>query len=91
MNQNAQPHTSGWVNFTYASFFGAIAMLGAGIVFLPVDWWTKGFLSMAAVMLIQSSITMTKTVRDMHEASKLVNRIDESRTEQLLMTVGGKG
>lgn len=89
MNQNVQPHTAGWVNFTFASFFSSIAMLAAGIVFLPVDWWTKGFLAMAAVMLIQSSITMTKTVRDMHEASKLVNRIDEARTEQLLMSVNG--
>lgn len=90
MNQNnVQPHTAGWVTFTYVSFASAVGMLSTGILFLPTDWWTKGFLAMAAVMLIQSSITMTKTMRDMHEASKLVNRIEDARTEQLLMSVNG--
>jgi hypothetical protein len=31
---------------------------------------------------------MTKTQRDIHEASKLVNRIEDARTERLLMEVG---
>jgi hypothetical protein len=31
---------------------------------------------------------MTKTVRDMHEAAKLVNRIEDARTERLLMDAG---
>ncbi|KUL92921.1 YiaAB two helix domain-containing protein [Bosea sp. WAO] len=88
MNQNAQPHSGAWVTFTYASFLGAAAMVGAGILFLPLDWWAKGYLAMGVVMLVQSCITMTKTVRDMHEASKLVNRIEDARTERLLMDVG---
>ena len=88
MNQNVQPHSGAWVSFTYASFFAAAAMVGAGILFLPLDWWAKGYLAMGCVMLVQSCITMTKTVRDMHEASKLVNRIEDARTERLLMDVG---
>ena len=88
MNTNPQPHSTAWVNFTYASFFGALGMMAAGIMFLPLDWWAKGYLAMGMIMTVQACITMTKTVRDMHEASKLVNRIEDARTERLLMEVG---
>ena len=88
MNQNVQPHSASWVSFTYASFIGSVAMLATGILFLPLDWWAKGYLGMGMIMLVQSCMTMTKTVRDMHEASKLVNRIEDARTERLLMAVG---
>jgi hypothetical protein len=38
-------------------------------------------------MLTQSCITMTKTMRDMHEGDKLVNRIEDAKAERLLMEV----
>ncbi len=88
MNPNIQPHSSSWVSFTYASFIGSFCMVGAGILFLPLDWWAKGYLAMGMAMLVQSCMTMTKTVRDMHEASKLINRVEDARTERLLMAVG---
>lgn len=90
MSQTSQPHSGAWVTFTYASFVAAAAMVGAGIMFLPLDWWAKGYLAMGVLMLVQTSVTMTKTVRDMHEAAKLVNRIEDARTERLLMDTGGK-
>jgi len=88
MNQNVQPHSGAWVSFTYASFFAAAVMVGSGIMFLPLDWWAKGYLAMGCVMLVQSCITMTKTVRDVHEAARLVNRIEDARTERLLIDAG---
>ncbi len=88
MPQNHPPHTSGWVSFTYASFICSLAMVGVGILFMPLDWWAKGYLAMGTVMLVQASITMTKTVRDVHEASKFVNRIEDARAERLLMAAG---
>lgn len=88
MNQNSQPHSSAWVSFTYASFFAAACLVVTGILFLPLDWWAKGYLGMGVAMLVQSCITMTKTVRDNHEASRLVNRIEDARTERLLMETG---
>jgi hypothetical protein len=88
MNQNALPHSSAWVSFTFASFALAIFMVGAGIFFLPVDLWSKSYLAMGVIMLVQSCVSATKTARDMHEAGKLVNRIEEAKTERLLMEVG---
>lgn len=89
MSNPVQPHTSAWVSFTYASTFAAAGMVATGILFLPVDWWSKGYLSMGVLMLIQSVVTATKTLRDNHEAGRLVNRIEDARTEQILMRVKG--
>ena len=85
MNQNVQPHSSAWVTFTYASFAGSAFLVAVGVYFLPVDLWIKGYLSMGIVMLIQSCVTLTKTVRDMHESSRLVNRIEDAKAERILM------
>ena len=80
-------HTSSWVTFTYASFIGAVLMIAGGIVLMPLDIWIKGYFAMGIVMLIQSCITMTKTIRDVHESGKLVNRIEDAKAERLLMNM----
>jgi hypothetical protein len=88
MEKNIQPHSPAWVTFTYACFLGSVGMVALGILFLPLEIWAKGYLCMGVVALIQSCITVTKTMRDMHESTKLVNRIEDARTERLLMEVG---
>ena len=87
MNPQAAQHThsSAWVTFTYASFIGSVLMVAAGVVLMPVELWTKGYFAMGIVMLIQSCVTVTKTIRDVHESSKLVNRIEDAKAERLLM------
>jgi hypothetical protein len=85
MNQNAQPHSNAWVTFTYVSFSASAFMVAIGVFYLPIDLWMKGYLSMGIVMLIQSCVTLTKTIRDMHESGKLVNRIEDAKTERILM------
>ena len=85
MNQNVQPHSGGWVSFTYASFAASAFMVAIGVFFLPLDLWIKGYLTMGIVMLVQSCVTLTKTIRDMHESGKLVNRIEDAKAERILM------
>jgi hypothetical protein len=89
MNPQAQisQHSGSWIVFTYASFFAACAMVGVGILFAPIDIWIKAYFAMGAALLVQSCITMTKTLRDVHESSKLVNRIEDARAERLLMGI----
>jgi hypothetical protein len=86
MNQNTQ-HSAAWVTFTYISFAASAFMVGIGIWLLPLDLSIKGYLTMGFLMLVQSCITMTKTMRDQHESGKLVNRIEDAKTERLLMEV----
>jgi hypothetical protein len=88
MNQTVQPHSphsGAWVTFTYVSFSMSAFMVAVGVYFLPVDLWIKGYLSMGIVMLIQSCVTLTKTIRDVHEGSRLVNRIEDAKAERILM------
>ena len=87
MNQNVQPHSGAWVAFTYASFAESIFLVAIGIFYLPIELWMKGYLTMGVAMLIQTCITMTKTVRDVHESNKFVNRIEDAKAERLLMEV----
>jgi len=85
----AQPikHSSAFVTFSYISFGLSVVMVAGGVIVMPIDHWMKGFLAMGTVMLVQSCIILTKTIRDNVEAEKLLNRIEDARTERLLMDV----
>ena len=87
MNPTTPSHSPAWVTFTYVSFAASAFMVGIGIFFLPLDLSIKGYLAMGFVMLTQSCITMTKTMRDNHESGRLVNRIEDAKAERLLMEV----
>ena len=87
MNQNAQPHSGAFVTFSYVSFAASAFLVALGVFFMPIDLWMKGYLTMGIVMLVQTCVTLTKTLRDRHESSKLVNRIEDARAECLLMEV----
>jgi hypothetical protein len=89
MNPNqAAIHAPAWVFFTYVSFAASLGIVTIGIVMLPIDLWMRAFLFMGILMLVQSCITMTKTQRDMHESARMVNRIEDAKTERLLMESG---
>lgn len=87
MNQTIQPHSNGWVTFTYASFAASAFLVAVGVFFLPIDLWMKGYLTMGIVMLVQTCVTLTKTIRDNYESGKFVNRIEDAKAERLLMEV----
>jgi hypothetical protein len=87
MNTPVLHHSQSWIVFTYVSFVAALAMVVGGIVLMPLDLAMKGYLAMGVVMLIQCCITLTKTIRDNDEASKLVSRLEDAKTERLLMDV----
>ncbi|MEZ5855846.1 MAG: YiaA/YiaB family inner membrane protein [Hyphomicrobiaceae bacterium] len=95
MSTNSQSlsvsNTSAWLTFTYAQFGAAAFMAAVGIWFLPVDVLVKGYMMMASVFLVGSAFTLAKTVRDEHEARRFAARLEEARTEKLLMEVGRGG
>lgn len=59
-----QAHSSNWVNFIYVSFLTSVLMTGVGVFFLPTDLWAKGYLAMGIIMVVMTSISLTKTIRD---------------------------
>lgn len=82
--------SAAWKQFTIASFVLAAGMMAGGIFFMDATFAAKGFYAMAAIMLVHTSITITKTLRDAEEGSKLASRLEEARTEKLLRDVGGE-
>ena len=78
-----QRDSGSWIFFVKLS----LAALGAGIVLLPVDLWVRGYLGMGALFAVGSTITLAKTLRDDHEAQRLINRLSEARAEKMLKEV----
>jgi hypothetical protein len=80
----AHKDTSAWIFQTWASFALAFLTTATGILWLPVDNWVRGFLAMGLLSTVTSAFTLAKTIRDNHEAGRLLNRISDAKAEKLL-------
>jgi hypothetical protein len=80
----APTHSAAWVAQSWISFFISSTATIIGIWCLPVDAWVKGFMAMGLLFTIGSSLTLAKTVRDMHESTRLTARIDDARVSRLI-------
>ncbi|WP_319382419.1 YiaA/YiaB family inner membrane protein [Roseibium sp.] len=79
--------SSNWMIFTAVSFSVAAIMMALGIYNLEASFSAKGFYAMASLMLVHTTVTLTKTLRDRDEAEKLHNRLEDAKTEKLLMDI----
>jgi len=77
-------NTASWMAFVWISFVISIFLMCAGIYQLPTEIWIKGYMAMGLFFSVASSFTLSKTVRDDHEARKLINRVTEVKTERML-------
>ena len=59
--------TGAWISFSYISFAASLLLVGGGIFALPLDWWVRAYLAMGVTMVVQSSFTLAKNLRDVHE------------------------
>ena len=83
-------NSNGWNFFVRACFGVALGAMAIAILYLPVTIWIKGYLAMGTLMIVTSSIMLSKSIRDEFEASKLVNRISEARTDRMLQDLDRK-
>ncbi len=77
-------HSAAWVFQTQMAFAVSLGSLGIGIAYLPVGPWERAFLALAALFTVSSAISLSKTLRDQHEAGNVVARVDEAKIERLL-------
>lgn len=85
MNEKRMYADSGtWVVFTKLSFMVSLGAMILGIVMLPLDIWAKGYLGMGLFFLVSSTISVSKTLRDKHEYERIINRVEEAKTEKIL-------
>jgi len=88
MNEsNLLKPSAAWTNFTMVSFVIAAGMMAGGIFFLEASFAAKGFYAMSAIMLVHTTVSITKTLRDKEEAGRLVNKLEDAKTEKLLMDI----
>jgi len=74
--------------FTKLSFLVSLGALVFGVVMLPLDIWAKGYLGMGLFFLVSSTISVSKTLRDKHEFDRIINRVEEAKTEKILQEYG---
>ena len=73
-----------WTFFVHLSFLLSLGLTGLGIYLLPADFWVKGYLVMGLFFTVGSTVSLSKTLRDQHEARKLLNRLHDVKTEKIL-------
>ena len=83
----SQKDSQAWKTFTMASFVTAAAMMAGGIFFMEASFAAKGFYAMAALMLVHTAVSVTKMLRDGEEASRFINKLEDAKTEKLLMNI----
>ncbi len=66
------------------SFALALVAVIAGITYLPVDGWVRGFLGLGVLYTVTSAFTLAKCIRDRQEGTALVSRVDQARLDKLL-------
>jgi hypothetical protein len=82
---NQDSNTTAWIFQVWASFIFSISATTIGIAYAPIsDPWVRGYLGMGLAFSVGSSISVAKTTRDLHEAKKVISRIDEAKLERLL-------
>lgn len=82
--KRTQDHSSAWVIQTWLSFIISISTTAIGIIYLPVNGWIKGYMGMGLIFTVGSTISLTKTQRDLYEAEKLTHKVEEARVEKIL-------
>jgi hypothetical protein len=83
-NEDVQRDTQAWMFQVWASFALAFGGTMVGIAYLPVESWVRAFLAMGLVFTVGSAFSLSKTIRDNHEAKRLLNRLSEAKAEKII-------
>ena len=82
--QPAQLHSPAWVAVTKVQFGAAVLALVIGLWYLPVEPWVVAYLGMGNLLLLSATVTLTKTMRDLHEGGRLVSKVEDAKLERIL-------
>lgn len=83
-NSDFQSNSAGWLFYVKASFVIALLAIGAGILFMPGGLMVQGYFALSSLFLVSSTITLSKTLRDEHEAQRLIHKLSEARTNKII-------
>lgn len=77
-------HSAAFHLQSVVSFGVSATAVGLGITYLPVNGWMRSFLAVGVLYVVTSSFTLAKCLRDRHESSRVLSRVDEARLERFL-------
>ncbi|MCA9566677.1 MAG: hypothetical protein KC656_02500 [Myxococcales bacterium] len=83
-NHEIDANTTAWTVQVWVSWVVAASMTCGGVLMLPTDWWSKGYLLMGMLFTIGSTFSLAKTTRDNAENRRLRNRIQAAKTDKIL-------
>lgn len=66
------------------SFGISLAVTVIAIGYLDDSRWVRAFLALGLLYVVTSSFTLAKCIRDRHEETALVSRVDQARLDKLL-------
>lgn len=64
------PHSAAWIAFTQVNFAVIALAVTVGLWNLAGDLWIRGFFTIGVLALVAATVTMTKTLRDVHESKR---------------------
>jgi len=82
-NNTASFYTMAWIGFVL-SFIG----MAVGVIYIETDLAVKGFIAMTYLFSVTSCFTVAKVVRDRHESTKFVKKVEQAKTEKFLSEHG---
>jgi len=82
--QSLQSNSTGWLLFVRLTFGISIAAMLGFIFFMEGSLLMRGYLALNSLFLISSTIIMSKTMRDEHEAQNINRKISEAKTNKIL-------
>ncbi|MBO1359181.1 hypothetical protein J2D73_05140 [Acetobacter sacchari] len=69
-------NSSSWILFTWICFFVSILSLGAAVIYMPMESWLRAYLGLSGLFIVQSSISLSKTLRDQAEENSSAQRVN---------------
>lgn len=79
-----QSNSHGWLFFVKASFAFSLLALGLGILFLVDDLMVQAYMAMSGLFAVSATITLSKTMRDEHEAQRLIHKLSEAKASKII-------
>lgn len=67
IKQSNTTTTNSWIIFTWVNFTISIIAIAFAVFYMPINDWLRACLGLSSLFLIQSSISLSKTLRDQAE------------------------
>jgi len=78
-----------WRLYAFSSFAVSLGMMVLGTLAIPGEMWMKGFFLLGTFFLVGSCFTLSKALRDQHEAENLVHKLETAKAERILRDFDG--